>query len=129
MSGVKRWDHAVRWEGMKIAASYMEIKSGGKYVLASDYDRDMQALRDDYNEACADAMQVAGKLQALEAERDALRAQVEAMRELLAGVCDYADDLLTDVNRAWSYCGSTGADEVHKDADYLAARAALQAKP
>lgn len=45
MSGVKRWDHAVRWEGMKIAASYMAIKSGGKYVLASDYERDTQALK------------------------------------------------------------------------------------
>lgn len=83
MSGVKRWDHAVRWEGMKIAASYMAIKSGGKYVLASDYERDTQALRDDYNEACADAMQVAGKLQAVEAERDELRAQIEAMRQAL----------------------------------------------
>lgn len=104
--------------------------SAVRYVLASDYDRDTQALKveverlGDECEGCPMAT-----AEELRIERDALRAQVEAMRELLTGVCDYADDLLTDVKRAWSYCGSTGADEVHKDADYLAARAALQAKP
>ena len=38
MSEVKRWDHHVRWESMKIAASYMAVRDDGRYVLASDYD-------------------------------------------------------------------------------------------
>ena len=65
----------------------------------------------------------------LREDRDAALKQVEELRALLSGVCDYADGLLCEVNHSANYCGSTGPDAVHEDADYMAARAALQAKP
>lgn len=41
--------------------------------------------------------------------------------KLICGLVEYADNLLVDVNNAWSYAGSTGAPEIHKDEDYAAA--------
>lgn len=48
--------------------------------------------------------------------------------KLIAGLVEYADNLLSDVNNAWSYAGSTGNPEARKDDDYAAA-VALIAKP
>lgn len=48
--------------------------------------------------------------------------------KLIAGLVEYADNLLSDVNNAWSYAGITGNPETHKDDDYAAA-VALIAKP
>lgn len=61
----------------------------------------------------------------------ALRAQLAERDALLRGLVEYADGLLSDVNNAWAYAGSTGAKEVHKDDDYAKAVALLSttAKP
>ena len=63
------------------------------------------------------------------AERDAALKQVEGLRALLSGVCDYADGLLIDVNRALDYGGSTGPELGHEDDDYRSARSLLQDQP
>ena len=55
MSDVKRWAHTVAWEGLQISAAYMAISQGGEYVMHDDY-------------------------AALEAERDALAAELAAIK-------------------------------------------------
>lgn len=109
MSDVKRYDAVhIRYEENNIRyGEGCEVEM----VTASDYDACASRLHE-VAVACANAEQ----------ERDTLRA-------LLAGVCDYADGLLCEVNSAWAYGGSTGPNAVHEDADYLAARAALEIKP
>ena len=47
--------------------------------------------------------------------------------KLISGLVEYADNLLADVNNAWSYAGSTGEPETHKDEDYAAALNLLSA--
>lgn len=64
MSGVKRY------EFHDISSFIGEWPNCGSFVSADDYDRDTASLHDDYTEACADAMEVARKLRAVEAERD-----------------------------------------------------------
>jgi hypothetical protein len=56
------------------------------FVLASDYDRDVLALRSDYDTACADAMGVARKLAEMQADRDSLAADNLRLREALAAI-------------------------------------------
>ncbi|WP_443696416.1 hypothetical protein [Pseudomonas sp.] len=55
----------------------------------------------------------------------ALQSDLTKARELLAGVCEYANGLLTEVNDAWAYAGSTGEKQLHKDSDYLESKALL----
>ena len=55
MSEVRRWAHTVTWEGLQISAAYMAINDGGEYVMHADY-------------------------AALEAERDALAAELAAIK-------------------------------------------------
>lgn len=52
MSGVKRYDYGYKDDGFG-GSRYLGLieKPDGKLVLASDYDRDTQALRDELN-AC-----------------------------------------------------------------------------
>jgi septal ring factor EnvC (AmiA/AmiB activator) len=52
----------------------------------------------------------------------------EDQLKIIAGLVEYANNLLANVNNAWSYAGSTGNPETHKDDDYAAA-VALIAKP
>lgn len=58
---------------------------------------------------------------------DAERRNADQLK-LIAGLVEYADNLLTDANNAWSYAGNTGNPETHKDDDYAAA-VGLLAKP
>jgi hypothetical protein len=54
-----------------------------------------------------------------------LRARLAERDALLRGLVEYADGLLSDVNNAWAYAGSTGTPETHKDDDYARAVALL----
>ena len=65
------------------------IGSDTVVVLASDYDRDVLALRSDYDTACADAMGVARKLAEMQADRDSLAAENLRLREALAAADEY----------------------------------------
>jgi len=47
--------------------------------------------------------------------------------KMIAGLVEYADGLLADVNNAWRYAGSTGDPEVHEDQDYAEAVALIAA--
>lgn len=79
MSGVKRYDcdpcheHICRFE--------REESENGEYVLASDYERDTQALKAEVDRLSGECegcpMAIAEELRI---ERDALRAQVDALR-------------------------------------------------
>lgn len=42
-------------------------------------------------------------------------------REVLSGLVEYADGLLSDCNRAWSRAGRCAEDDTHMDQDYLTA--------
>lgn len=78
----------------------IEQHSAVRYVLASDYD------------ACASRLHEVAEVCAIaEQERDALRAQIEAMRELLRKVAPH-------------FAAPPGLGRLHADID-----AALQAKP
>lgn len=63
----------------------------------------------------------------LKEERDELRAQLAEREALLRGLVEYADGLLSDVNDAWAYAGSTGTPESHKNEDYAKAVTLLSA--
>lgn len=75
MSSVKRFEAHYLTEGVM----------GGKalacaeMVLASDYDRDTQALKERLSDRALDQMRQLEELIECQTERDALRAQVEAM--------------------------------------------------
>lgn len=56
-----------------------------------------------------------------------LRARLAERDALLRGLVEYADGLLSDMNIAWAYAGSTGTPETHKDDDYAKAVALLSA--
>lgn len=52
-------------------------------------------------------------------------AHVSMPRELLAGVIEYCDQLLGELNGMYQYAGSTGDDKQHDDEDYAQLRAIL----
>lgn len=60
-------------------------------------------------------------------EADSIREQLAMAQALLRGLTEYADELLAEVNIAWSYAGSTGENQTHKDASYSNAVAFLSA--
>lgn len=118
------------------------MAEGGKardsYVSGADFDRlsawrdaDQKKITDLQNEATAYRNEAEhGRLafDQVTAENLALqqRLTVQDQREddlkgLVRELVEYADQLLLQVNDAWSYAGSTGAPQTHKDADYLRA--------
>jgi len=70
-------------------------------------------------------MEYMARCKGLEKECDNLCAQLAERDALLRGLVEYADGLLSDVNDAWSYAGSTGAKLVHANEDYAKAVALL----
>lgn len=96
------------------------------YVRASDYDAaqsQLAALREEL-----------AQRDSFEKERDDLQQRLadaerrnEDQLKLIGGLVEYANNLLIDVNNAWSYAGSTGNPEVHKDQDYAEAVALIAA--
>lgn len=86
-------------------------------VLASDYDRDTQALRAEIERYIQEGIKLAD-------ERDALRAQVEVMRAALRIFVGCAYPVSATINqRGHNWC------EAYLDQALDTARAALQAKP
>jgi hypothetical protein len=75
----------------------------GLWVSAQDFDR-----------VSAENLALQQRLTVQDQREDDLKGLVRSLAE-------YADQLLRQVNEAWSYAGSTGAPESHKDADYLRA--------
>lgn len=76
MSEVRRWAHAVRWESMKIAATYMAINKDGKYVLHDDYaalEAECERWERSYREVHEPALQEA-------------HAYIQDLRDELAGI-------------------------------------------
>lgn len=108
MSEVKRWDlHRVYGANAEITATMLSSRNGGKYVLASDYDRDVQrllgeiaGLRDRKNSIVAlleerDRQYVItgdyiAKCQKLADERDALAAENKRLREAFLNIRNVA---------------------------------------
>lgn len=84
MSGVKRY---TAYDAL------MQVESNGKFVLASDYDRDTQRLSDESHRNRVDLVDAVERSDRIKAERDELRAQVEVMMALLCECRDFTDTL------------------------------------
>lgn len=91
-------------------------------VLASDYDRDTQALRVERDAMHHEKALALYDLQRCKAERDELRAQVEVMRALLTDARRYVDKAWPD--GVHSYRANSVSGDLLRKID-----AALQAKP
>lgn len=121
MSDVKRYNCRIPADSLLGANLYQQV------VLASDYDALYRKERH-YLNRCAALEVERGELRefadTLEAERDALRTEVERLRkdaekpdtvkvsrDLLQAALLEVDILLDKLNDAWSYAGYTGPDE------------------
>lgn len=67
------------------------------------------------------AQETTERLNVLDERFDAQDQREDDLKGLVQALVEYADQLLLEVNGAWSYAGSTGAPQTHKDADYLRA--------
>lgn len=114
MSGVKR--QKVFWDdGGETIKRFHEVDA----VLASDYDK-LACLVDPGHKLTMDA--ACGEIVVLEAERDELRAQVQAMRALLTDARRYVDKAWPD--GVHSYRANSVSGDLLRKID-----ATLQPKP
>lgn len=120
------------------ATRVLDNVNGARYVAEQCFDAvqaQLAALREELTAEKTGAQGIYQQLEICQKQRDNLQQRLTAAEQrnaeqlkLIAGLVQYADNLLGDVNNAWSYAGSTGNPETHKDDDYAAA-VALIAKP
>jgi hypothetical protein len=112
--------------------SLIEVVDQQKALIASLRNDLQEAIAidcdDDAKDAC-DEVERTGTpgsvIREMNDELADLRARLVERDSLLRGLVEYADGLLSDVNNAWAYAGSTGTPETHKDDDYARAVALL----
>lgn len=97
--------------------------------MVMERDFDAQRLRADTAEAELKREKEfhAANVSELERKLTAVDHRISDHLKLIGGLIEYADNLLSDVNSAWQYAGSTGNPETHRDPDYVAAVAMIAA--
>lgn len=106
------------------------VVDDGMFVLASDYDRDVEALRTELSELKNSMAYRTSLVGRLESERDALAAENARLREALDALLEECDPLKLNTGEPWcraraelgdtiwecSKCGACTSDEyVHVD--------------